>query len=271
MEGEPTGPRVERPEKEPKITFCRLAKRGELRNTIVVKKGEDKTRDLVARTILENGPQSAADLAEKLNLTPAGIRRHLDLLIESGILEPREPHRAASSLRGRGRPSKVFVITDLGREKFEHSYDDLALSALRFLDALSEGGDTNLVAQFADSRANDIERRVAKATSGVKNPAAKIDALANFLSDEGYAAESKVTEAGIQLCQHHCPIAHVASEFGQLCEAETEAFSRVLGTHVQRLATIAHGDGICTTFIPTNTAISNISKNASTILKGARA
>ena len=55
---------------------------------------------------------------------------------------------------------------------------------------------------------------------------------------------------GVELCQHHCPIAHVAAEFPQLCEAETEAFSRVLGTHVQRLATIAHGDGVCTTYIP---------------------
>ncbi|MFW6188461.1 MAG: transcriptional regulator, partial [Actinomycetota bacterium] len=25
---------------------------------------------------------------------------------------------------------------------------------------------------------------------------------------------------------------------------------RLLGTHVQRLATIAHGDGVCTTHIP---------------------
>ena len=27
-------------------------------------------------------------------------------------------------------------------------------------------------------------------------------------------------------------------------------FSRLLGVHVQRLATLAHGDGICTTNIP---------------------
>jgi predicted ArsR family transcriptional regulator len=45
-------------------------------------------------------------------------------------------------------------------------------------------------------------------------------------------------------------VAHVAEQFPQLCEAETEVFSRLLGTHVQRLATIAHGDGVCTTFIP---------------------
>ena len=214
-------------------------------------KSEDKTRDLVARTILENGPQSAADLSEKLNLTAAGIRRHLDLLIESGLLESREPQRTTSSLRGRGRPSKVFVITDLGREKFEHSYDDLAVSALRFMSTATESG---LVVGFAQSRANEIERVVGKAITGVATRTKKVHALATFLTAEGYVAESKSSEHGIELCQHHCPIAHVASEFPELCEAETQAFSRVLGTHVQRLATIAHGDGICTTFIPTTTA-----------------
>jgi predicted ArsR family transcriptional regulator len=45
-------------------------------------------------------------------------------------------------------------------------------------------------------------------------------------------------------------VAHVAEQFPQLCEAETEVFARLLGRHVQRLATIAHGDGVCTTHIP---------------------
>ncbi len=45
-------------------------------------------------------------------------------------------------------------------------------------------------------------------------------------------------------------MAHVAAEFPQLCEAETRAFERLLGTHVQRLATIARGDAVCTTYIP---------------------
>lgn len=215
--------------------------------------GEDKTRDQVARAILENGPQSALDLADRLKLTPAGIRRHLDLLIEAGLLESREPHRALSAVRGRGRPSKVFVITDRGREKFEHAYDDLALAALRFMANLSE---RDLVGEFAQTRGADIERRVGKAIGGARSSKKKVEALAEFLTAEGYAAASKSTAHGIELCQHHCPIAHVASEFPQVCEAETAAISRVLGTHVQRLATIAHGDGICTTFIPATIASS---------------
>ena len=54
----------------------------------------------------------------------------------------------------------------------------------------------------------------------------------------------------MQLCQHHCPVAHVAAEFPELCEAETHAFAELLGTHVQRLATIARGDSACTTHVP---------------------
>jgi len=222
----------------------------DLRNTYVVKKSEDKTRDLVVRAILENGPLSAADLAEKLALTPAGIRRHLDLLLEAEILEAKEPYQSSKKSRGRGRPSKVFVLTDSGRSQFEHSYDDLAVSALRFMAQIPN---SDLVNDFASHRAAEITRlvQVNLGTNSQENTARKIENLSQFLTSQGYAASIKSTAIGVELCQHHCPIAHVASQFSELCERETEAFSQILGSHVQRLATIARGDGVCTTYIPT--------------------
>jgi hypothetical protein len=42
------------------------------------------TRDRVARSILEHGPSTAAELAERLRLTPAAVRRHLTLLLAAG-------------------------------------------------------------------------------------------------------------------------------------------------------------------------------------------
>lgn len=205
------------------------------------------TREAIARSVLENGPSTAVTIGERLGLTPAGIRRHLDLLVLDGILEAREPHQALS--RGRGRPSKVFIMTDGGREKFEHSYDDLAVAALKFMSVQSGG---QLVQAFAQSRADDIER---KAVTFMAKKTQKNQALATFLTEQGYAASIEGKATGDQLCQHHCPIAHVAAEFPQLCEAETEAFSKILGTHVQRLATIAHGDGVCTTYIPNTSRV----------------
>jgi len=86
------------------------------------------------------------------------------------------------------------------------------------------------------------------------DPIARAEALADALTAEGYAANASTIATGGQLCQHHCPVAHVAAEFPQLCDAETAVISRLVGTHVQRLATIAHGDGVCTTHIPTQGA-----------------
>ena len=99
----------------------------------------------------------------------------------------------------------------------------------------------------------DLERRYAPAV-GQGDLATRVQALAVALSADGYAASAGPAPtiagaSGEQLCQHHCPVAHVAAEFPELCEAETEAFGRLLGTPVQRLATIAHGDGICTTHV----------------------
>jgi predicted ArsR family transcriptional regulator len=207
--------------------------------------GHDQpTRERVARSILVNGPSTAAALAERLDLTPAAVRRHLDQLVDDGAVEPREPRTQAH--RGRGRPAKVFALTETGRDRFDQQYDDLAAQALRFL---AETGGDQAVREFATRRAAFIEQRF----DGVRAEHPELGAaevLAKIFSDEGYAASVRDLPMGEQLCQQHCPVAHVAHEFPQLCEAETAAISKVLGRHVQRLATIAHGDGVCTTCIP---------------------
>ena len=82
----------------------------------------------------------------------------------------------------------------------------------------------------------DLERRYRPAVSSAPL-AEQVKVLADALSADGYAASASAAAAqaaGEQLCQHHCPVAHVAAEYPQLCEAETEAFGRLLGTPVQR-------------------------------------
>lgn len=119
------------------------------------------------------------------------------------------------------------------------------------------------VAAFARDR---IEAQAGAYREAVESaaPAQRTEALAKALTADGYAATARNAPVGEQLCQHHCPVAHVAEQYPQLCEAETEFFSRLLGTHVQRLATIAHGDGVCTTFIPHGAPQTTESASAST-------
>jgi predicted ArsR family transcriptional regulator len=207
---------------------------------------DGRTRDRVVRLLLELGPATAAELGEQLRLSPAAVRRHLDALLADGHVVSRE--QVVRGPRGRGRPARVFALTEAGRETFPHSYDDLAATALRYLARV--GGEA-AVAAFAAETVAALEERCRAAMDGAgADPMARAEALATALSAEGYAASASAIAGGGQLCQHHCPVAHVAAEFPQLCEAETKAISRLVGSHVQRLATIAHGDGVCTTHIP---------------------
>lgn len=204
--------------------------------------GSSLTRRRVARSILEHGPSTAAELAERLDLTGAAVRRHLDALLVEGHVSARE--RMAPGRRGRGRPAKEYRLTDAGRDEFEQAYDDLAASALRYV---REIGGAAALQEFARLR---LARLAGKFEERSPGPDEALAILVDVLNDEGYVTSAEPSPAaGEQLCQHHCPVAHVAAEFPELCEAETEVFSRLLGSPVQRLATIAHGDGVCTTHV----------------------
>ena len=209
---------------------------------------DGRTRDRVSALLLEHGPQTATELAGRLGVSPAAVRRHLDALGSAGRVEERS---TPGEHRGRGRPARRFHLTDAGRSAFPHAYDDLALTALRFVAA---SGGPDAVRAVAEAQLAGLEQRcstaVERATTTGDRPAERAQALAVALTAEGYAATSSAIASGGQLCQHHCPVAHVAAEFPQLCEAETAVIGRLVGTHVQRLATIAHGDGVCTTHIP---------------------
>jgi predicted ArsR family transcriptional regulator len=204
---------------------------------------DGRTRDRVSALLLERGPQTAAELAGSLGVSPAAVRRHLDALLAAGRVEERQsrdPHR------GRGRPARRFHLTDAGRSAFPHAYDDLALTALRYVAA---SGGPDAVRAVAEAQMAGLEARASSALAAAA-PVDRAQVLAAALTAEGYAATASAISSGGQLCQHHCPVAHVAAEFPQLCEAETAVIGRLVGTHVQRLATIAHGDGICTTHLP---------------------
>ncbi|WP_373290028.1 helix-turn-helix transcriptional regulator [Longimycelium tulufanense] len=203
------------------------------------------TRHAVARLLLEQGPVTAAAVAEELGLSPAAVRRHLDALLADGEACTRDAPRRGR--RGRGRPARLFLLTEAGRARFGHAYDDIAVAALRFL---AEHGGEQAVRAFAERRVAGLVDRHRAAVTARTGLTERAQALAIALTREGYAASTRRVGMGEQLCQHHCPVAHVAAEFPQLCEAETAAFAELLGSHVQRLATIARGDAACTTHIP---------------------
>ena len=188
---------------------------------------EGETRRLIMLTMLRAGTITATQLAHTLGLSAAGIRRHLDALIDDEYA------------------AKAFRLTPQGRALFGHDYDSLAAQALA---TLRETGGDEAVKAFARKRARDLVSDVDKRDDDTIEHAAH--ALVDALSRNGYAATIASANHSLQICQHHCPIAEVAAQFPELCEAEHEVIAALLGQHVQPLASIANGNDVCTTNIP---------------------
>jgi predicted ArsR family transcriptional regulator len=213
--------------------------------TSVASTSDGHTRQSIVQLLLE-GPTTAGEIGDRLGISAAGVRRHLDALVDGGDAEA----NAAASWQhnGRGRPAKRYRLTAAGRAKLDHAYDDLAVAAMR---QLREVGGDDAIRTFARRRIDTILSGVDAMAGGDVTTAA--DRVAVALTGAGYATTTtRVTGPidGVQICQHHCPVSHVAEEFPELCEAEREAFADILGTHVQRLATIVNGDCACTTHVP---------------------
>jgi predicted ArsR family transcriptional regulator len=208
------------------------------------------TRAQILQLIVTDGPISAVAIASVLSLAAAGIRRHLGELKADGLIEPHRGPAPATSQRGRGRPALYFVATASAHQALKQEIPSLAVEAIEFL---GQAAGRDAIGGFAGQRAQRLEDRYAGVIAQAGDDLAeRIKALAAAMNGDGYAATVRPGPKGLtlQLCQGHCPVHQVAEAFPEFCEAETRAISRLLGVHVQRLATLAGGEHVCTTCVP---------------------
>ncbi|MEJ5946013.1 helix-turn-helix domain-containing protein [Pseudokineococcus basanitobsidens] len=216
--------------------------------------GASTTRERVLAVVVEHGPATAGQVARVLDLTAAAVRRHLEAMEDEGLVVEQAPRPRADGApsRGPGRPAKSFVAAPRASRAAD-GHGDLALDLLEHLSATAgrEG-----VRAYAGHRAARLRERYAPEVdaAGTDVPA-RAQALARALGRDGYAASTRPVDTGtgvaaVQLCQGRCPVHRAAQAFPEICEAETTAFSELLGVGTRRLATLRAGDRVCTTHVP---------------------
>jgi predicted ArsR family transcriptional regulator len=188
------------------------------------------------------GAQPVAALAAHLGVSEVATRRHLAVLVEEDLVEPRE-QRASG-----GRPAVCYGLTERAQRLFPQSYDRFAQELLDFLTA-TQGRDGLLA--FLRWR---VDREVDSLAPTVADGplAERVARLAGALTDAGFAADVATDPApagriSLRLVQHHCVIQDVAREHPEICTYEAAAFARALGTDVEvsRGETIATGSSAC--------------------------
>ena len=184
------------------------------------------------------------ELAERLQVSPQAVRRHLKDLETDGLIL----HQVVQA--GMGRPNYSYVLSQEGRDRFPDRYDDFAVS---LLDTLAEtiGADQmgSILRKQWERKAMEYRDRI-----GSGSLKARVAKLVELRRTEGYMAEChSVDETGASddegdrfiLTEYNCAISHIAESFPSVCGHELEMFAVALDCAVERTHWLVNGEHRC--------------------------
>ncbi len=203
--------------------------------------GLPSTKQNILQSLLRHGEAAAQKLAQDLNLSTQAIRRHLNELEASGLIEYQLVQQRM------GRPQHLYQLSSKGRDRLSpQKYGEFAVS---FLDTLAETVGEEQVSKVLEKQwqRKAAEYRDRLGTGTLKQRIAK---LVQLRKEEGYMAElhqaSPKQKQQFILVEHNCAISEVAESYPSICGHELEMFAVVLpDCEVERTHWINDGEHRC--------------------------
>ncbi|WP_019009484.1 helix-turn-helix transcriptional regulator [Deinococcus aquatilis] len=197
----------------------------------------ERTKTRLLELIKRHGPQTAQDLAYKLEVSVPAARRHLCDLQDGGLIESRTERPG-----GRGRPQHVFALTDQGEASFPKTYSGLCVDVLRHVQQLFGQG---AVLQVFDARSAEIARRLQAEVPRSSPLPERVQAFVRVLCDMGFDAVAEQEGDVWLVSKRNCPNLTVARQFQELCISELTLYQELLNVPMTRETRIACGQSAC--------------------------
>lgn len=198
-------------------------------------------RDRVLFQLKMHGPQTAARVGKRLDVTAMAVRQHLAVLHGEGVVDFTDERRKV------GRPARVWQLTAKANDRFPDFHGELVVDMLQAIQRAS--GEAGLKRLTAERTRAQVESYRARMPSRDRPLEERVAALARIRREEGYmAASRRVRKGTIELVENHCSISRAAQFCPKLCGGELTLFREVLGDHVtvERIEHMLSGDRRCT-------------------------
>ena len=198
-------------------------------------------RDRVLYQLKTHGPQTAARVGKRLDVTTMAVRQHLSVLQGEGVVDFTDERRKV------GRPARVWKLTPKANDRFPDSHAELAVEMLQAI--RSESGEEGLERLTTERTRRQLEGYRARMPGRDRSLEERVAALARIRREEGYMAEcTRVLDGTIELVENHCSISKAARACPKLCDGELTLFRKALGDRVavERIEHMLSGDRRCT-------------------------
>jgi len=174
-------------------------------------------------------------MAGKLEISRNAVKQHLtvlekDLLIQAGKFN-----------LTKGRPSRSYVLTDLGVNQFTKQYSwfcNLLISELK------EEMGSEALAQFMSRLGSKIADSLSAQFKG-QNAAEKVQTLSTILHNLGYQATVEKHGGAMTINAVNCVFHDLAQEHTELCEFDRTLISTLLDNPVEQTECMAKQGCAC--------------------------
>ncbi|AIF45486.1 hypothetical protein X953_13440 [Virgibacillus sp. SK37] len=171
------------------------------------------------------------------DISEIAVRKHLHELEQQGFV------RKNTIKQKMGRPYYTYELTKKGHGTFPNQYEKLPLELLQDLEEVQGHEAVNAVFK------KRMEREKAYFNSKLESIESfdqKISEIAKIQDEKGYMVEVQKTEEGYEIINFNCPIANIASAYGQVCNNEKEVFNDLFpASEVKAHSYITNGHNYC--------------------------
>lgn len=211
---------------------------------LTVPQDRPSTREQLLMLLKKSEGLTADQLARSLGITSMAVRKHLTALERDGFV-------TTSLLRRKiGRPARLYHLSPQADALFPQQYDQVLNDVLRDIAELDGMSKVDLLLRRRVQRTGQI---LAHALDGTTSLGERVRRLAETLDSLGYYTTWEQLDAQtFRLCQYHCPIREVASQFPITCDAELELYRTLLRADVERRCRLAGGDPCCSYVVRAN-------------------
>ena len=194
------------------------------------------TRQEILDHLRLHGEATVRKLGEVLGLTATGVRQHLTILAQDGLITSREE-------RGKvGRPSLAYSLTDKGEASYPMSYDLLTNALIDEVRSVyGSASFQQLIQGVALRMAEPDASRLSSATAEER-----VQAVCELMRDQGVVADWERDGDVFLLHERTCPYPEVAHNAAAACVIDVAYVSELTGMDTRLVRCRERGDSGCT-------------------------
>lgn len=192
-----------------------------------------ETREELMRQLLfHKDGLTIEELSERLKISRSGVQQQLSHLLRDRLV------KEVSTRSTKGRPSRVYALTDAGYETFPRHYAMLSALTLRSVrDALGPDALKKVFEQVG----NELIASRAHRVRGDERE--RLEAVVDMMNELGYSASPAEDGAGISAV--NCIYHHLAREIREVCHLDITLLEGLLGQPITHARCMVDGDHEC--------------------------